>query len=167
MLTIVLGLALTVILIFVIVYLELDSSISEIIILLFFTVSFIIGLFVPISGYSEWELVKETELISLSNTTASGSKGLVYVSLTADNAYTYRYEIDSKFGTESSKEYQTQTLVNKDVEEIEDSNCSVAVVREYCQKAKRTIWTFALGQKNSKYVFYVPEGTISKNIELK
>lgn len=122
--------------------------------------------FVPISGYYDWELAEETELVSLSNGLASGSKGFIYVSLTADNTYTYRYEIDSDFGTTTSKEYKTQTLVNENVEEIEDPNCTTPVIREYSQKAKRSIWTFALGQTNYKYIFYVPEGTISKDVKL-
>ena len=84
----------------------------------------------------------------------------------ADNTYTYRYEIDSDFGTTTSKEYKTQTLVDENVEEIEDPNCTTPVIREYSQKAKRSIWTFALGQTNYKYIFYVPEGTISKDVKL-
>ena len=52
------------------------------------------------------------------------------------------------------------------VEEIEDPNCTTPVIREYSQKAKRSIWTFALGQTNYKYNFYVPEGTISKDVKL-
>lgn len=92
---------------------------------------------------------------------------MIYVSLSADNAYTYRYEIDSEFGTEMGKTYKTQTLVGKDVEEVEDPNCEKAVVRVYQREGKRTIWTFALGMEETKYIFYVPEGTISKEVKLK
>lgn len=68
-------------------------------------ISLVAGLHEPLSGYTDWEMVQETELVSLSDSTASGGVGLVYVSLSANNAYTYRYEIDSEFGTETSKEY--------------------------------------------------------------
>ena len=93
--------------------------------------------------------------------------GLVYVSLSADNAYTYRYEIDSEFGTETGKTYKTQTLVGEDVEEVEDPNCKQAVVRVYQREGKKSIWTFAFWTKETKYIFYVPEGTISKEVKLK
>lgn len=126
----------------------------------------IVGLFAPVSGFTEWKLLEETELISLSNSTVGGSSGVVYVSLTAGNAYTYRHEINSKFGTDSSVEYTTVTLVNKDVEEIEDVNCQKPVIRIYTCQGKKSIWTFALGSKQTKYVFYVPEGTITKEIKL-
>lgn len=123
--------------------------------------------FVPISGYYDWELVEETELVSLSNGLASNSNRFVYVSLTGDNAYAYRHEINSDLGTATSKEYKTETLVNKNVEEIEDSSCTTPILRKYCQKPKQTFWTFAvLADEKTKYVFYVPEGTISKDVKL-
>lgn len=126
-----------------------------------------IGVISPVSGFNEWKLTQETELVTLSNGLASGGVGMIYVSLSADNAYTYRYEIDSEFGTETGKTYKTQTLVGKDVEEVEDPNCEKAVVRMYQREGKRTIWTFALGTEETKYIFYVPEGTISKEVKLK
>lgn len=58
---------------------------------------------------SIWKVIKESELVSLSNSTISGGAGCIYVSLSADNSYTYRFEVDSMFGTESSKEYKTAT----------------------------------------------------------
>lgn len=128
---------------------------------------FVLGLAVPVSGYKEWRLTEETELVTLSNSLTSGGVGMIYVSLSADNAYTYRYEIDSEFGTEMGKTYKTQTLIGKDVEEVEDPNCEKAVVRVYQREGKRTIWTFALGTEETKYIFYVPEGTISKEVKLK
>ena len=59
-----------------------------------------IGLFYPIKGYTDWQLVKETELVTLSNSVASqGSGRMFYVSISADNVYSYRYEIESEFKT--------------------------------------------------------------------
>jgi hypothetical protein len=123
-----------------------------------------LGLFAPISGYNDWELVEETKLVSLSNTTASGGTGFIYVSLSANNVYTYRYEVDSNFGSESSKEYETNTLT-ENVIESEDSNCKIPVLRKYKRTAKKSIWTFGVAFEE-KYVFYVPEGSISKEINL-
>lgn len=129
-------------------------------------ISVICGVFIPLSGYTDWKMVQETELVSLSNNTASGGVGLVYVSLSADNAYTYRYEIDSEFGTETSKEYQTATVLGQNVQEVEDPDCETPVIRVYTRKGKMSVWTFALMHEETKYVFYVPEGTISKEVKL-
>ena len=165
MLTIIIGIVLAVILLFVLIPRCKEAIVPGIIIGIIITFAIVIGVFEPISGYKEWELIRETELISLSNDIASGGTGRLYVSLSADNVYTYRYEISSEFGTETSKEYKTTPLTGKDVEEIEDPNCEVPVIRVYQRDAKRTIWTFGV-YGETKYVFYVPEGTIAKEVKL-
>lgn len=131
-------------------------------------ISIYLGLFYPFNGYTDWKVIKESELVSLSNSTISGGTGCIYVSLSADNSYTYRFEVDSMFGTESSKEYKTATIVNNDnVTEIEDPNCQTPMLIEYKRTAKMSIWTFGLLHSETAYVFNVPEGTISKEIKLK
>lgn len=168
MLTIIIGIVLAVI--FVFVFMPRSKSVDVALAKFFMGIlmvilAILIVAFSPISGYNEWGLIEETELISLSNDVASGETGMVYVSLSADNVYTYRYEINSEFGTETSREYKTTALHNKDVEEIEAPDCEVPVIRVYQRDAKRTIWTFGW-YIETKYVFYVPEGTISKEIKL-
>ena len=129
--------------------------------------SLYLGLCYPFNGYNDWELIKETELVSLSNASVSGGTGFIYVSLSADNAYTYRSEVDSTFGTESSKEYKTTTIVNNgNVVEVEDPDCQKPMLMEYKRTAKKSIWTFGLFCNETSYVFYVPEGTINKDIKL-
>lgn len=123
-----------------------------------------IGIFVP-TKYGDWELVEQTELVSLSNSTVTEGGGLIYVSVSGENTYTYRYEISSEFGTETSTEYKVDT-VSKNVIESEDENCEVPVLRKYVRKGKITIWTFGLSSE-TKYVFYVPKGTIQKEVKLK
>lgn len=72
------------------------------------------GVVIPVNGYTEWELTEETELVTLSNGLSSGGTGgIFYVSLSADNAYTYRYEIDSEFGTEIGKLIKPKHLLEK------------------------------------------------------
>ena len=88
------------------------------------------------------------------------------MTLSADNSYTCRYEINSEFGTETSKEYRTATLVNQDVEEIEDINCNRPIVMVYQREGKMSLWTFGWLNTQTKYVFYVPEGTIYKEVKL-
>lgn len=168
MLTIILGVVVTILFIWVVCII--CNNISPTIVASLGTSTIIagilVGLFIPVSGYTEWKLENEIELISLSNTTAFGGEGLIYVSLSADNSYTYRYEIESEFGTETSKEYTTNTLVKKSIEEIEDSECETPMLKVYSRKGKKSIWTFALFSKEEHYVFYVPEGTISKEVKL-
>ena len=52
------------------------------------------------------------------------------------------------------------------VEEIEDPNCEVPVIRVYKRTGKKSIWTFAVASGEYKYVFYVPKGSISKEVKL-
>ena len=128
--------------------------------------SFVLGIFAPIQGYKDEAIFeKEIELVSLNNTTASeGSGGLFYVSVSGENVYSYRYEIVDKYGI-SGKSYKVGT-VSKNVTEIESKDCSKPVLRVYKRKPKRGIWTFAIGSTITEYVFYLPEGTIVRNVKL-
>ena len=126
------------------------------------------GLFYPAKGFTDWQLVKETELVTLSNSVASqGSGRMFYVSISADNVYSYRYEIESEFKTEGSKSYKVDTVSGDNVEEIEEANSSKAILQEYHRKGKMSIWSFAFLSDETRYVFRVPKGTISREIALK
>lgn len=116
--------------------------------------------------YTDWEIVDEIELVSLSNSMQSGGTGVIYISITSENVYWYRYQIDSEFGTETSKEYDTKTLTGNNITEVEDKNCKKAVLRIYERKGIPTIWNMAVWNTETHYVFYVPEGTIQKEIKL-
>ena len=123
------------------------------------------GVSAPVSGYHDWELTKETELATLSNSKELYGTGTVYVMISADNTYMYKHEIDSKFGTGTSKEYQTVTVKGKGVEVVEDSNCQTPVIQVYQRDAKASIWTFACFTTETQYVFYVPVGTTSTEVK--
>ena len=119
--------------------------------------------------HNEWELYNETPLVTLYNSTASkGYGGLFYVSVSADNVYTYRYEIDSEFGSKKSKSYIVATLNSNDklVIETEDPECTKPVLQHYIRTNKKSIWTFGL-ERNDIYDFHVPEGSIIKDVTLK
>lgn len=124
----------------------------------------VIGVFMP-TDYKEWELIDRTEIVTLSNSTATQGGGFLYVSVSAENVYTYRYEIDSELGTDSSTEYEVDTI-SGNVIESEDPNCKVPELLKYRRKGKATIWTFGVGS-DTKYVFHVPQGTISHEVQLK
>lgn len=93
--------------------------------------------------------------------------GLFYVSISADNVYSYRYEIESEFKTEGSKSYKVDTVSGDNVEEIEEANSSKAILQEYHRKGKMSIWSFAFLSDETRYVFRVPKGTISREVALK
>lgn len=113
----------------------------------------------------DWKLHEQIQLVSLSNGLATQGGGFMYVSVSAENAYSYRYEIDSKFGSETSKEYVVD-VVSGNVEEIEDINCETPVLLKYKNKLGISKWRIILPGEATKYVFYVPEGTISHEIKL-
>ena len=166
MLTIVIGIIVTVLITYFLMTITDDALVFLIVVIGVFLSGFL-GLFAPFNGYNDWELIKETELVSLSNASVSGGTGFIYVSLSADNTYTYRFEVDSTFGTKSLKEYKTATIVNDDnVIEIEDPACQKPMLMEYNRTAKKSIWSFAFLADQTSYVFYVPEGTINKDIKL-
>ena len=166
MLTIIIGIILSIIL--TAILWEVSNSMSFLLGVFGILISICFGLFFPFSGYKDWKLIKETKLVSLSNSTVSGGTGLVYVSLSADNSYTYRFEVDSTFGNKLSKKYKTATIVNdNNITEIEDSKCQEPTLMEYKRTAKKSIWTFGLLSNETSYVFNVPEGTISKDIKLR
>ncbi len=90
----------------------------------------------PLSGYTDWELVEEANLTPISSST--------YVEEIADkNIFIYEDE-----------EHRLHTLIDQKVE-FEESN--TPVLQKYEKKPKRTTWTFAFFSKNQvKYTFCIP-----------
>lgn len=135
-------------------------------------VAIIIGLHICSYGifgateYTEWENVEEIELESLSNSTQSAETEIIYVSVNSDNVYSYRYQVDYDFPTINSKEYKMETLSGSNITEFEDKECKNPVLKVYRRKGIPTIWNMAVGNTEIEYVFYVPEGSIKKEIEL-
>lgn len=119
-----------------------------------------------------WFYANTFNWISYWNTYSTNSEGSgpLYVSISANNVYSYRYEIKSSLGTETSKEYEVKKLSEEDgkIIESEDENCKIPVLKVYSAKPKISKWTFGiLGERKYSYVFYVPEGTIQKDVKLK
>lgn len=119
------------------------------------------GIFIP-TEYEEWEVYNTTEIVTLSNSTVTEGGGFLYVSVSGENVYTYRYEIDS---TATITDYKTDTI-SGNVVEREDINCKVPELIEERRKGKVTIWSFGL-IPDTRYVFHVPYGTISHEVKLK
>jgi len=138
---------------------KLANTFASMTILILFS-AVILGMIIPINNYNEWILVEETELEPHVT-----SEGEIYVIVWANTAYTYRHEIESELATSTSKEYETKVLTGQTVEEIEDSDCKVPLLLKYERIAKSSIWSFGFFSKETKYVFYVPEGTILMKAE--
>lgn len=161
MLTIIIGVILAIIIYFIALYFE-----SELLKVLAGIVA-IVGLIIPISissGYEDPVLVNEIELVSLSNSVESEGKGnLCYVSISANNVYSYRYETNENYGIDGNA-YKVGTI-SENVTEIESKDCTTPVLKVYKQKGK-TNWFVFSDRDIISYVFYVPNGTISKEVKL-
>lgn len=167
MLIIVIGIAIVFVLLLIASLFDNNSTVVANIGTVIVLAALVLGLFLP-TGYKDEELVEEIELVSLSNSTSAEGEGIIYVSITGENSYSYRYEVDSKYGTTTSKEYVVETISKKNgnIVEVEDPNCEKAVIQRFVKKSKITIWSFGFGGSETTYVIYVPEGSISKEISL-
>ena len=127
-----------------------------------------VAIFAPLSGYEEPVKAAEVELVSLSNAIASEGRGRIYVSVNAENVYSYRYEVESDVVEKEGKIYKANTISGSDGEilEVETTDGTKPMLVKYAQKGKKSIWTFALGCEKYTYIFYVPEGTIVKDVVL-
>lgn len=171
MLTIIIGVVISLGLVWMVIYSNLNSytgnsyakTLEPIAIVAILTISIVIGLVYPIGGYKEPELVEEVELATLSNTTVSTDRGSqLYVCVSANNVYSYKYEVPNT-STVEGKMYKFST-VSENVEEVE-TNTDKAVLQIYEANAKKSIWGFALRQKKTSYIFIVPEGSVSYSAE--
>ncbi len=113
-------------------------------------------------------MVESKELVSLSNSTVSEGRGLLYVNVYGQNVYTYRYETNVEDNTDNVKDYITDTISGNIIER-EDKNCKIPELIVERKSPKRTIWTLGLGWDNTlvRYTFHVPYGTISREVQLK
>ncbi len=122
-----------------------------------------LGIFVPISGYEEPKMVSTTELVSLrDDVTAEGTNGILYVSISSTNSYTYYVEVDSPYISESQKAYKSHTISSNNVTIVEDDSYDSARLDTYVTCGKKSFWTFAANTEQYEYIFYVPTGTIAR-----
>lgn len=134
----------------------------------------IIGIFGTVYGilgatdYGEWEAIERIELVSLSNSTVSEGGSFLYVDVSGKNVYTYRYETNIEENTDNVKNYITDTISGNIIER-EDKNCKIPELIVERRNPKRTIWTLGVGWDNThvRYIFHVPYGTISHEVNLK
>lgn len=131
--------------------------------IIFLSAGIVLGIFVPISGYEEQKMVSTTELVSLrDDVTAEGTNGILYVSISSTNSYTYYAEVDSPHISESQKAYKSYTISSNNVTIVEDDSYDSARLDTYVTCGKKSFWTFAAKTEQYEYVFYVPTGTIAR-----
>lgn len=127
----------------------------------------IAGVFVPVSGYGEPQAFSTIELVSLRDDTVSEGTGrLFYVSISGTNSYTYYVEVDSEYASNSQKAYKSRTISDSNVTIIEGDSYTDAKLVTYVRYGNKSFWTFAANTKQYEYVFYVPTGTIARDVTL-
>lgn len=116
-------------------------------------------------GYNEKQLETKVQLVSLgTDITSTGSGNRRYVTISGEKVYTYRYEVENT--TElSGTMYKTDTI-SGNVEEIESAECNTPMLYIYVEKSKNSMWFSVYTQDRYSYVFYVPEGTIVRDVTL-
>ena len=128
---------------------------------------FYAGITEPVSGYGDPEVFATTELVSLrDDTTSEGTGNLFYVSISGTNSYTYYVEVESAYASNSQKAYKSKTISGSNVTIVEDDSYTDAKLVIYVKYGKKSFWTFAAGAKQYEYVFYVPTGTIARDVTL-
>ena len=106
-------------------------------------IGIVIGVFFPISGYSESVFLKQIDIVGLRQ---------------FGEEYTYTYEVNRLITAEGDGvEYTSNTIKGENVKVIEDSRCESPVLRIYTKKPNKSIWTFALFGIDKEYVFYIPK----------
>lgn len=131
--------------------------------IIFLYAGIVLGIFVPISGYEEPKMVSTTELVSLrDDVTAEGTNGILYVSISSTNSYTYYVEVDSPHISEFQKAYKSHTISSNNVTIVEDDSYDSARLDTYVIYGKKSFWTFAANTEQYEYIFYVPTGTIAR-----
>jgi len=137
------------------------------------TVIVFLGIFSGITGgllpdsFDEPEIHSITELVSLSDQTISAGRGLFYISITGTNSYSFYVEVENTYGDSSSRAYRNQTITGKDVTIVENDEFAEGKLVIYKFLPKKDFWSFRCWQvPKYEYVFYVPTGTITRDIQL-
>jgi len=124
------------------------------------------GIIVP-TEFSEPELYSTIDLVSLSDETVSSGRGMIYVSISGANSYTYYVEVESPYGDSTSKSYKSNTISGNNITVVESDEFMDAKLAVYKSIPKKDFWSFRCFERPKyEYVFYVPKGTIDMNFHL-
>lgn len=118
--------------------------------------------------YIETKVVSEIELVSLSNTMASeGGGNLFYISINAENVYSYRCEVPAKAPVGQDTAYEVFTISEDEdvfIQEVEIIDGSKPRLVKYESIAEANL--LHLRDTKNVYIFYVPKGSITREYDL-
>ena len=145
-------------------------DVSEVCIPYCIGIPILVALLISLNGndnnYNEKTVVLEEPLIALSDGVASSGGGLFYVSVSANNMFTYYTEVESEYASENSSTYVSKTVPGSMVVIVEEKNNIEPRLVVYEQTGKKSFWYFNTPPTITEYVFYVPEGSIQRNMTL-
>ena len=145
---------------------DLSESVSLSCLALPFAIALLISFSGNANNYNEKTVVSTQPLIALSDEISSSGGGLFYVSISADNTFTYYTEVETEYTTENSNSYVSKTVPGSMTVIVEEKNNTEPRLLVYKQTGKKSFWYFNVPPTITEYVFYVPEGTIQRNITL-
>lgn len=118
--------------------------------------------------YEEGKKVEVYELVSLRDEVASvGGGNWRYISIYAENSYTYYLETKVPESYGEGITYKSYTISGGNVFIMEDDKyIDNAKLVKYVSKPKNKFWTAVFVGDKVEYVFYVPEGSIVKSVSL-
>ena len=145
-------------------------DVSEVCIPYCIGIPILVALLISLNGndnnYNEKTVVLSEPLIALSDGIASSGGGMFYVSVSANNMFTYYTEVESEYASENSSTYASKTVPGSMVVIVEEKNNTEPRLIVYEQTGKKSFWYFNTPPTITEYVFYVPEGTIQRNVAL-
>ena len=118
------------------------------------------------TNYNEKTVVSTQPLIALSDGLSYSGSGLFYISISADNTFTYYAEVETEYTTENSNSYISKSVPGSMSVVVEEKNNTQPRLLVYKQTGKKSFWYFNVPPTITEYVFYVPVGTIQRNIIL-
>lgn len=146
---------------------EQDERAGGCALLMFSTVMLTIGLlfvfYCPTGDYSEWKTQDEIQLAELSD--GENIKYLKTSGKDSSKEVTFRYVTESEFGTEkilAKIAEDENTFV--EIVEADDIDEPFVVIQN---REAETNWTFKAKDSQTKYIFYIPTGTVIYEKEMK
>lgn len=145
-------------------------DVSEVCIPYCIGIPILVALLISLNGndnnYNEKTVVLTEPLIALSDGVASSGGGLFYVSVSANNMFTYYTEVESEYASENSRTYVSKIVLGSMAVIVEEKNNTEPRLVVYEQTGKKSFWYFNTPPTITEYVFYVPEGSIQRNMTL-
>jgi len=127
---------------------------------------FPVALFAPLAGCEEKQCVEEIELLALRNQAVEGTWYLYeFESDAGSEKLLYAYNNMEEYELEGEAYEEEEEYNGSDVKIYESAECTKPIMKRYVAKGKLNAFSFAIGYKDEEIVFFIPEGTILKEVE--